>query len=66
MAVTFTATAASAASICRHDPRRGEALPRVRGGESLFPEGTVHTYARENTAGYFKNGFVPFVPVEYL
>lgn len=65
MAVTFTATAASAASICRHDPRRDEA-PRVRGGESLFPEGTVHTYARENTAGYFKNGFVPFVPVEYL
>lgn len=41
-------------------------ITRVRGGESLFPEGTVHTYARENTAGYFKNGFVPFVPVEYL
>jgi len=41
-------------------------ITRVRGGESLFPEGTVHTYARENTAGYFKNGFVPFVPVEYI
>ena len=41
-------------------------ITRVRGGESLFPEGTVHSYGRENTAGYFKNGYVPFVPVEYL
>ncbi len=41
-------------------------IQQVRGGESLFPEGTVHSYGRENTAGYFKNGYVPFVPVDYI
>lgn len=38
-------------------------ITRVRSGESLFPEGTVQTYGRENTKGYFKNDYVPFVPV---
>lgn len=41
-------------------------ITRVRDGENLFPEGTVHTYSRENTASYFKNGFVPFIPVAYI
>jgi len=41
-------------------------IQQARDGESLFPEGTVHSYGRENTAGYFKNGYVPFVPVDYI
>lgn len=40
-------------------------IQRVRSGESLFPEGIKQIYCRENTAGYFKNGYVPFVPAKY-
>ncbi len=39
-------------------------IQQVREGKSLFPEGTKQTYGRENTRDYFKNGYVPFVPVE--
>ncbi len=37
---------------------------QVRSGQSLFPEGTVQRYGRENTRDYFKNGYKPFVPLE--
>jgi len=37
---------------------------QVRSGQSLFPEGTVQRYGRENTRDYFKNGYEPFVPLE--
>lgn len=37
---------------------------RVRSGQSLFPEGTVQRYGRENTRDYFKNGYEPFVPLK--
>ncbi len=39
-------------------------IQQVREGKSLFPEGTKHTYGRENTRDYFKNGYEPFVPLE--
>ena len=41
-------------------------IARVRSGENLLPEGTVQTYNRENTAGYFKNNYKPFVPVKLI
>lgn len=40
-----------------------EMISRVRGGQSLFAPGTVQSYTRTNTAGYFKNGYKPFVPL---
>ncbi len=40
-----------------------EMIKRVRGGQSLFSPGTVQTYTRTNTAGYFKNGYKPFIPL---
>ena len=40
-------------------------LGRVRGGESLFPAGTVQVYGRHNVTGYFKNGYVPAAPTPY-
>lgn len=40
-----------------------EMISRVRSGESLFSPGTVQHYTRTNTAGYFKNGYKPFVPL---
>lgn len=39
-------------------------IQQVRAGRSLFPEGTVQRYGRENTRDYFKNGYEPFVPLE--
>ena len=41
-------------------------IRRVRDGEQLFPAGTEQNYGRKNTRGYFKNGYVPFSPAEYI
>lgn len=37
-------------------------IQRVRGGNNLIEPGTRQTYGKENMAGYFKEGYVPFVP----
>lgn len=36
-----------------------------RGDITLFPKGTRHFYRRENTAGSFKNGYLPLIPAKY-
>ena len=40
-------------------------ISRVRGGESLFPQGTQQVYGRSNFDGYFKNGYIPAKPTPY-
>lgn len=40
-------------------------IQHVQDGTQLFPEGTKHTYSQENTIGYFKTGYVPFIPAKY-
>lgn len=40
-----------------------EMIRHVRSGGELV--GVEQDYGRQNTAGYFKNGYVPFVPVSY-
>jgi len=41
-------------------------IQQVRDGENLIQPGTKQTYGKENMVGYFKDGYIPFVPDEYV